>query len=159
PFRATRLTLTSGQTLSGLVTAETGESVELLLADGSRRIVPRRDVEERELSRLSPMPVGLVRTPAELRDLLAYPLSDRPLPPGGTGAREGRVGGVRVGQRGLPHAPPSLPGCVGEFLESKHDGRWVGPQPQCAGEPVPHREHRGEVRVGFGLLVGVVDLV
>ena len=29
----------------------------------------------------SPMPAGLVRTPAELRDLLAYLLSERPLPP------------------------------------------------------------------------------
>jgi hypothetical protein len=39
------------------------------------------DIEEREPVRTSPMPASLVKTPDELRDLLAYLLSDHPSPP------------------------------------------------------------------------------
>ena len=38
------------------------------------------DIEERMTTATSPMPAGVVKTPAELRDLLAYLLSERPAP-------------------------------------------------------------------------------
>lgn len=81
PFRASLLVTKQGQTLTGLIVSETADRIELLLSDGSRRSVAAKDVEERSLSKLSPMPAGLVRTPEELRDLLAYLRSDNPLPP------------------------------------------------------------------------------
>ncbi len=81
PFRTTLLTTTRGQTLSGLVVSETGEQIELLQSDTTRKTVAKKDVEERSLTAVSPMPAGLVRTPRELQDLLAYLLSANPLPP------------------------------------------------------------------------------
>jgi len=63
------------------VVNETAEQVELLLPDTSRQVLAKKEIEERNASALSPMPAGLVKTPAELRDLLAYLLSDKPLPP------------------------------------------------------------------------------
>ena len=81
PFRAQQITTDDGQTLTGLVTAESSEHVEVVLPDASRRTVPKRQIEERQVTTLSPMPQGLVKTPDELRNLLAYLLSDRPTPP------------------------------------------------------------------------------
>jgi len=80
-FRTTVLMTTNGQVLSGLLVRETATELELLLPDTSHRVVKTANVEERRLSASSPMPSGLVRTPAELRDLLTYLLSDRPAPP------------------------------------------------------------------------------
>ncbi len=80
-FRATTLTLTDGRVLTGLVVNETADSLELLQPDATRKAVPKKDVEVRKLSDQSPMPAGLVRTPDELKDLLAYLLSDDPSPP------------------------------------------------------------------------------
>jgi putative heme-binding domain-containing protein len=71
-FRATLLVLRDGKTYSGLVIGETAAKIELLLPDATRKTVPIADVEERKLQNLSPMPAGLVKTPDELRDLLAY---------------------------------------------------------------------------------------
>lgn len=81
PFRSTVLETRQGQVFSGLVIGETAETVELLLPDTTRRSIARPEIESRQVTTLSPMPPGLVRTPAELRDLLAYLLSDDPLPP------------------------------------------------------------------------------
>lgn len=81
PFRAQQITTDDGLTLTGLVTAESSEHVEVVLPDASRRTVPKRQIEERQVTTLSPMPQGLVKTPDELRNLLAYLLSDRPTPP------------------------------------------------------------------------------
>lgn len=81
PFRGQIFALADGRELMGLVTSEGSETIELLLPDATRKTVVKRDVEERRTSPVSPMPQGLVKTPAELRDLLAYLLSDRPLPP------------------------------------------------------------------------------
>ncbi len=80
-FRSTALTLANGQKLTGLVVRETAAEVELLLPDTTRRTVKVADIDERAVSAASPMPSGLVRTPAELRDLLTYLLSDPPAPP------------------------------------------------------------------------------
>ena len=81
PFRATRVVTADGLVLTGLVTAESASEIELLLADTSRRKIAVVEIDERSVSELSPMPQGLVKTPQELADLLAYLLSDRPLPP------------------------------------------------------------------------------
>ncbi|MGC3969528.1 MAG: TIM barrel protein [Pirellulales bacterium] len=81
PFRAQQFTTDDGLTLSGLVTVETGDHVELLLPDATRRTLAKKSIEERTVTALSPMPQGLVKTPDELRHLLAYLLSERPLPP------------------------------------------------------------------------------
>jgi putative heme-binding domain-containing protein len=81
PFRASRITLKSGQDLSGLVASETNESIEVLLPDGTRKTIAKNDIEERTITQTSPMPAGLVKTVAELRDLLAYLFSDKPQPP------------------------------------------------------------------------------
>ncbi len=81
PFRATSITTKDGKQALGLVVNETAESLELLLPDATRRTIAGSAIEERAASKLSPMPTGLVKTPTELRDLLAYLLSDRPTPP------------------------------------------------------------------------------
>jgi putative heme-binding domain-containing protein len=81
PFRSSTLVLGDGRILSGLVVSESAESVELLQADGSRRVLRPSEIEERSRTAQSPMSPGLVKTVAELRDLLAYLTSERPLPP------------------------------------------------------------------------------
>ena len=80
-FRSSTLTLTDGRVLTGLVVSETADGLELLQPDATRKPVLKKDIEERKLSSQSPMPAGLVKTPEELKDLLAYLLSDNPAPP------------------------------------------------------------------------------
>jgi putative heme-binding domain-containing protein len=80
-FRATYLATERGQVFTGLVLNETAEKIELLLSDTTRKTIAKKDLTERHQLEISPMPQGLVKTPAELRDLLAYLLSDNPLPP------------------------------------------------------------------------------
>lgn len=81
PFRAQTFVTDDGRTLTGLVTGESPESVELLLSDARRATLAKKQIEDRATTQLSPMPQGLVKTPTELRHLLAYLLSDHPLPP------------------------------------------------------------------------------
>ena len=71
-FRATTVVTTDGRSVTGLVSGETAETVELILPDASRVTVPMSDIEDRVVQAVSPMPEGLVRTREELRDLLAY---------------------------------------------------------------------------------------
>jgi putative heme-binding domain-containing protein len=80
-FRATYIETKAGKVYKGLVVAETAEKVELLLSDATRPALRKKDIAVRKLLKTSPMPQGLVKTPAELRDLLAYLLSDKPKPP------------------------------------------------------------------------------
>jgi putative heme-binding domain-containing protein len=80
-FATTSLVTSDGETLAGLVVAENDERLTLLLPTAARRDVPKRDVEIRKLQTTSPMPGGLVKTPAELADLLAYLLSANPQAP------------------------------------------------------------------------------
>jgi putative heme-binding domain-containing protein len=80
-FRSSTLTLTDGRVLAGLVVGETADGLELLQPDATRKPVLKKDIEDRKLSSQSPMPAGLVKTPEELKDLLAYLLSDNPAPP------------------------------------------------------------------------------
>jgi putative heme-binding domain-containing protein len=71
-FRATSFVLRDGKTLSGLVLSETSQKIDLLLPDATRRTLAASDVEQRKTQNTSPMPAGLVKTPDELRDLLAF---------------------------------------------------------------------------------------
>ena len=80
PFRASRIELKTGQSISGLVVAEQADQIELLLPDATRKTIAKNEIEERTITPTSPMPAGLVKTPAELRDLLAYLFSDNPQP-------------------------------------------------------------------------------
>jgi putative heme-binding domain-containing protein len=80
-FRSTSIVTRQGQSLSGLVVNETADQLELLQPDTTRRTVLKKDIEERTVENLSPMPAGLVKKPEELRDLLAYLLSKNPSPP------------------------------------------------------------------------------
>jgi putative heme-binding domain-containing protein len=81
PFRATTLATSEGQTITGLVITEDDQSLEVLLPDTTRKLLRKGQVEDRARVETSPMPARLVKTPEELRDLLAYLLSDVPLPP------------------------------------------------------------------------------
>jgi putative heme-binding domain-containing protein len=81
PFRGTTLRTVDGVVLNGLVVSESKEQLEILQPDGSRRAVAVSEIDERKLSDISPMPFGLVKTPAELRDLLAYLQLQSPVPP------------------------------------------------------------------------------
>jgi putative heme-binding domain-containing protein len=81
PFRASTVVTSDGQVLNGLIVTESAAQIEILLADATRKTVATADIEARRRSELSPMPVGLVKTPAELSDLLAYLLSANPTPP------------------------------------------------------------------------------
>lgn len=80
-FRATSIETAGGELLTGLVVNETAERLELLLPDGTRRAIEQGEIEAREPAELSPMPAGIVKSPDELRDLLAYLLSDDPQAP------------------------------------------------------------------------------
>jgi hypothetical protein len=63
------------------VVSETGDKLELLLADTTRKVLARTEIAERKLLETSPMPQGLVKTPEELRHLLAYLFSAHPQAP------------------------------------------------------------------------------
>jgi putative heme-binding domain-containing protein len=80
-FRSTLIVTKKGQSFSGLVVNETADRLELLQPDTERRTILKADIDERTVQDISPMPVGLVKKPEELRDLLAYLLSKNPLPP------------------------------------------------------------------------------
>ena len=75
-FKATLLVTKDGKSYTGLVTSETGEKIEMILPDTNKLAIPTSEIEERSLQDISPMPQGLVKTPEELRDLLAYLLSE-----------------------------------------------------------------------------------
>jgi putative heme-binding domain-containing protein len=71
-YRWTSFKLKNGDETDGLVTAETADTVEVLLPSAARQFVKKEDIVSRELQNHSPMPEGLIRTPEELRDLLAF---------------------------------------------------------------------------------------
>ena len=74
-FRWTVAKLKNGDTVNGLVTSETAAEVEFLLPAGIHRTVKKEDISEREIQDRSPMPEGLIQTPEDLRDLVAFLLS------------------------------------------------------------------------------------
>jgi putative heme-binding domain-containing protein len=80
-FGTTTIVTAEGQTFAGLVVEENDQQVVLLLPTAVHQSVAKRGIEGRQLQAVSPMPSGLVKTPDELRDLLAYLLSPNPLAP------------------------------------------------------------------------------
>jgi putative heme-binding domain-containing protein len=78
-FRATTLALKDGQTITGLLLKEEGEVLVLADDKGKEVRVPKKMVEEKSISPLSPMPANLVDQIAEtdFYHLLAYLLSLR----------------------------------------------------------------------------------
>jgi putative heme-binding domain-containing protein len=79
-FRTTSLTLTSGKVVQGLLLREEGEVIVLADAQGKEVRVPKKDVEARGLSPLSPMPANVNdQVPeADFYHLLAYLLAQKP---------------------------------------------------------------------------------
>jgi putative heme-binding domain-containing protein len=80
-YRASLIMLDTGQSYTGLIVQETSDHLELVLPDATRKAIPVPHIESRQTLNVSPMPVGLVHTPEELRDLVAYVLSDKPRAP------------------------------------------------------------------------------
>jgi putative heme-binding domain-containing protein len=80
-FGTTSIVTADGKTLSGLVVEESDRHLVLLLPNAARQEVAKSQIEDRKLQNVSPMPSGLVKTPAELADLLAYLLSPQPQAP------------------------------------------------------------------------------
>jgi putative heme-binding domain-containing protein len=80
-FKATQITTTKGHVFSGLAVADDAQKIELILQDATRKVILKSDVDNRRMLDTSPMPQGVIKTPTELRDILAYLLSDKPLPP------------------------------------------------------------------------------
>ena len=74
-FRSSVIVTSKGKTVTGLVVGETGQVVTVLTAEAKRVEIPRGEIETRKTQNISAMPAGLVKTPAELRDLIAYLLS------------------------------------------------------------------------------------
>lgn len=82
-FRTTKLVLTSGKSLEGLFLREEGAVLVLADNQGKDVRVGKKDVEERSVSPLSPMPANLAEqiTEADFHHLLAYLLSLKPPKP------------------------------------------------------------------------------
>ena len=76
-FRQTRLKTRSGEEVSGLVVAETADQIVLVVPDTSRKTIAKEEVIDRKTTELSPMPDGLIATPQELSDIVAYLLEFR----------------------------------------------------------------------------------
>jgi putative heme-binding domain-containing protein len=78
-FRATTLTLKTGQSLTGLVLREEGEVIVLADAQGKEQRVSRAQLAEREVSPLSAMPANWSdQIPEnEFHDLMAYLLAQK----------------------------------------------------------------------------------
>ena len=75
-FKSTLITTHEGKVFSGLVISESGDKVELLLPDTKRVTVEKSQIDERKFGDVSAMPAGLVKTPEELRDVIAYLLTN-----------------------------------------------------------------------------------
>jgi len=78
-FRATLLTTDDGQVLTGLVLREEGDVLVLVDSQGKEIRVPTAQIDEREVSPLSPMPANVTElvSPDDLNHLLAYLLSQK----------------------------------------------------------------------------------
>jgi putative heme-binding domain-containing protein len=82
-YQPVLIATTRGQVLTGLVREETADRLDLIGADGKVVRVKKADIDERRVSDVSIMPVGLVDTlrPEEFADLISYLLSLKQLAP------------------------------------------------------------------------------
>ena len=78
-FRATVLQLLDGRTLVGLQLREEGQVVVLADNTGKEVSIPKKEIEEKRISALSPMPANFAEkmTEPEFQNLLGYLLSQR----------------------------------------------------------------------------------
>ena len=78
-FHATLLALRDGRVISGLVRREEGPNLILVDRNGKETTIPSADVDERRLTRLSPMPAdfGVVLAEGDLYDLVAFLLAGK----------------------------------------------------------------------------------
>jgi putative heme-binding domain-containing protein len=88
-YHATTITTKAGRIITGIVKAESPQTLTLLDAEGKQVAVPLASIELREVSKVSLMPTGLAEqmTTAEFTDLIAYLASLRsgPAPTPGQG--------------------------------------------------------------------------
>lgn len=75
-FKSSTIETKEGKVLTGLVVTETGDKLEVLLPDTKRVTINKSEIEARKLTDISAMPAGVVKTPEELRDVIAYLLSN-----------------------------------------------------------------------------------
>jgi putative heme-binding domain-containing protein len=71
-FKWTMVTRKDGTKTAGLIIGEGGSEIELLLPAATRQTIKKDSIAKREMQDRSPMPEGLIATPDDLRDLLAY---------------------------------------------------------------------------------------
>jgi putative heme-binding domain-containing protein len=76
-FKSTIIETTDGKVVTGLVVADTAEKVDVLLPDTKRVTIAKSDIEARKPADVSAMPQGIVKTPQELQDVIAYLLSNQ----------------------------------------------------------------------------------
>ncbi len=79
-YQATTVTTTRGQVVTGLVVEDNAERVVLKLQGGKLETIPRKDVDEMIVSKVSLMPEGLEKQlkPQEVADLFAFLCLDKP---------------------------------------------------------------------------------
>jgi putative heme-binding domain-containing protein len=79
-YQATTVVSTAGQVLTGLVVEDSPQRVVLKVQGGELKTVPRGDIDELHVSKVSLMPEDLERQlqPQEIADLFAYITLDRP---------------------------------------------------------------------------------
>jgi putative heme-binding domain-containing protein len=73
-YHATVIATRAGRVVTGIVKSESRVAITLQDAEGKQVTIPVRDIESREVSKVSLMPTGLADrlTPAEFTDLIAY---------------------------------------------------------------------------------------
>jgi putative heme-binding domain-containing protein len=71
-FRNNVIQTNDGNLFGGLIVNETADQLELRMTDTTLKIINKSDIKARKTEDRSPMPQGLVRTPDELQDVLAY---------------------------------------------------------------------------------------
>jgi putative membrane-bound dehydrogenase-like protein len=79
-YQATTVATTKGQVITGLVVEDNPQRVVLKLQGGKLETVPRGDIEEMQVSKVSLMPEGLEKQlkPQEIADLFAFLTLDKP---------------------------------------------------------------------------------
>ncbi len=78
PYFTRLVTLKNGRVESGLLAAEDGQSVTLKSENDQLKVIPRKDIDEIQVSQKSVMPEGLANNmkPDEFRDLVRYVMAN-----------------------------------------------------------------------------------
>jgi len=83
-YVATTIVTTDGKTEIGLVVEKNDDAVTMVVADGSKKVIPRDDIDEIEETKLSSMPENLASTlaAAEFLDVVEYLTQQQHTPTG-----------------------------------------------------------------------------